>query len=286
MPKRARTNEPVKTETSKPYVFASNEFADAYAASDEHAYDGAFDESADDALTFALSDDFWSSLTTSTSTRSAARQSRRRGLVLTAMLLAVLAVPLGLVVAGSRNATPAESTVEFAAPPTTEATTVTTEAPTTEAPTTAAPTKAKAVTTSTTVKKTTTTTAKPKPTTTATVTPTTAAVKAQAPAAQAAPAPQPVVTSPPPTGSVSDLEFLACVRRRESGGNYGAVSPGGTYRGAYQFLQSTWDAAARIAGRPDLVGVPPNTVSPGDQDAVALAYVQAAGRGAWGGACG
>ena len=44
------------------------------------------------------------------------------------------------------------------------------------------------------------------------------------------------------------------------------MSPGGTYRGAYQFDRSTWNSAARLAGRDDLVGVDPAAVAPADQD--------------------
>jgi hypothetical protein len=75
------------------------------------------------------------------------------------------------------------------------------------------------------------------------------------------------------------------VRRRESGGNYSAVSPGGLYMGAYQFSQGTWNQAAQIAGRPDLVGQRPNLVAPAAQDAVALAYYNAVGPAPWGGYC-
>ena len=55
--------------------------------------------------------------------------------------------------------------------------------------------------------------------------------------------------------------------------------------GAYQFYQGTWDGAANIAGRPDLVGKKPNLVGAGDQDAVALAYYRVAGAAPWGGHC-
>jgi muramidase (phage lysozyme) len=78
---------------------------------------------------------------------------------------------------------------------------------------------------------------------------------------------------------------LACIRQRESGGNYSAVSANGLYHGAYQFLQSTWNGAAQLAGRPDLVGVPPEKAAPADQDAVALALYRASGLGPWGGHC-
>jgi peptidoglycan hydrolase CwlO-like protein len=75
--------------------------------------------------------------------------------------------------------------------------------------------------------------------------------------------------------------FLQCVIQAESGGNYGAVSPGGTYLGAFQFSQATWNEAAVLAGLPQLVGVPPNQASPADQDALAIALYSADGEQPW-----
>lgn len=104
----------------------------------------------------------------------------------------------------------------------------------------------------------------------------------------AAPAPAPV---PVPVANVpSDLgqhPFLACTRAHESdtAGGYRAVSPGGTYRGAYQFLPSTWDNTARHAGRPDLVGVDPAAAAPADQDFLAYDLYQWQGTSPWGGRC-
>jgi hypothetical protein len=82
--------------------------------------------------------------------------------------------------------------------------------------------------------------------------------------------------------------FLACTRAHESdrAGGYGAVSPGGTYRGAYQFDQSTWNSAARLAGRPDLIGVDPATAAPADQDLLALDLFHQRGSQPWGNRCG
>ncbi len=81
--------------------------------------------------------------------------------------------------------------------------------------------------------------------------------------------------------------FLACTRAHESdtAGGYGAVSPGGTYRGAYQFDRSTWDSQAASSGRDDLVGVDPATASSGDQDQLALDLYAARGNAPWGGRC-
>jgi hypothetical protein len=113
------------------------------------------------------------------------------------------------------------------------------------------------------------------------------------PPATTAPAAKPTApTSPPgytPTGGTNphhDDPFLTCVRLRESGGNYSAVNPAGPYLGAYQFYQSTWNAAANHAGRSELVGVPANVASPYDQDDVAWSLYQWQGPGPWGGGCG
>ena len=96
----------------------------------------------------------------------------------------------------------------------------------------------------------------------------------------------PATTAAPTTIPPSAAAFLACVRARESHGDYTAVSADGVYRGAYQFTQSSWDLAASHAGRKDLVGVPPNEASPADQDAMALELYDMLGSAPWGGACG
>ncbi|MFI5047301.1 MAG: transglycosylase family protein, partial [Acidimicrobiia bacterium] len=82
-------------------------------------------------------------------------------------------------------------------------------------------------------------------------------------------------------------DSLACIRAHESdsAGGYQAVSSGGAYRGAYQFAQSTWDNTAGAAGRADLVGADPASVSPADQDAMASYLYSQAGSQPWGGRC-
>ena len=82
------------------------------------------------------------------------------------------------------------------------------------------------------------------------------------------------------TSALSSDPFLACTRAHESdsAGGYGAVSAGGTYRGAYQFDRSTWNSAARLAGRSDLIGVDPAAASPADQDLLALDLFHARSR--------
>lgn len=63
---------------------------------------------------------------------------------------------------------------------------------------------------------------------------------------------------------------LARLRACESGGNYQSIGGGGSFRGAYQFTRSTWNATA---GRfyPHLSGVDPASADPGDQDRMARA---------------
>jgi hypothetical protein len=87
--------------------------------------------------------------------------------------------------------------------------------------------------------------------------------------------------------SLASDPFLACTRAHESdsSGGYQAVSAGGAYRGAYQFDRSTWDSAARLSNRPDLVGVDPAAAAPGDQDLLALNLFHARGSQPWGGRC-
>lgn len=81
--------------------------------------------------------------------------------------------------------------------------------------------------------------------------------------------------------------FKTCTLAHESdsAGGYVAISPGGKYRGAWQFDQSTWDSNAAAIGRDDLVGQDPATVAPGDQDAVARGTWEKRGNGPWGGRC-
>jgi Transglycosylase-like domain len=79
--------------------------------------------------------------------------------------------------------------------------------------------------------------------------------------------------------------FLVCTRRIESGGNYQAYNAGGPYLGAYQFLQSTWNATAKNAGRGELVGVDPRNASEYDQDDMAWTLFESRGKAPWGGRC-
>lgn len=66
---------------------------------------------------------------------------------------------------------------------------------------------------------------------------------------------------------------LSSVRRCESGGDYGAVSSSGKYRGAYQFDQQTWES---VGGSGD-----PAAASPSEQDNRANALQQQRGASPW-----
>jgi Transglycosylase-like domain len=90
--------------------------------------------------------------------------------------------------------------------------------------------------------------------------------------------------APAPNGAGIDPAlppFLQCVIQAESGGDYGAVSPNGLYMGAFQFSQPTWNGAAAAAGRPDLIGVPPNLASKPDQDTLAVVLFSLDGGQPW-----
>jgi septal ring factor EnvC (AmiA/AmiB activator) len=87
------------------------------------------------------------------------------------------------------------------------------------------------------------------------------------------------------SGDPSLPPFLQCVLRVESGGNYNAVSPGGTYMGGFQFSQPTWNEAAQLAGMPQLVNVPPNDATPAEQDDLAIALYDADGQQPWNDSC-
>lgn len=66
---------------------------------------------------------------------------------------------------------------------------------------------------------------------------------------------------------------LASIRACESGGDYGAVSPDGNYRGAYQFDYQTWQS---VGGQGD-----PATASPSEQDQRAQMLMDQRGSSPW-----
>ena len=63
------------------------------------------------------------------------------------------------------------------------------------------------------------------------------------------------------------------------------MSPGGTYRGAYQFDQVTWNGTARHLHRYDLVGMRPDLAAPAVQDLLAYTLYRWQGAGHWHGRC-
>lgn len=83
-----------------------------------------------------------------------------------------------------------------------------------------------------------------------------------------------------PTREVLSPDELLRLRMCESTDNYQAISPSGTYRGAYQFDQTTWDD---VAGRhfPWLSGEDPIDVDPWWQDAMTRALWSERGRQPW-----
>lgn len=102
------------------------------------------------------------------------------------------------------------------------------------------------------------------------------------------PAPRPAYVAPKPApaprastgGGAPANSFLACVRNRESRGNYSAVNPSSGAGGAYQFMPGTW-AGAGFAAR---YGVPrAELATPAQQDAAAAELYARSGRAPWAG---
>lgn len=73
---------------------------------------------------------------------------------------------------------------------------------------------------------------------------------------------------------------LDCIRWHETNGT-DVISARGKYRGIFQFARSTWDTAARWAGRLDLVGVDPARAAIDDQWQLARALVAHVGYSPW-----
>ena len=82
------------------------------------------------------------------------------------------------------------------------------------------------------------------------------------------------------TRDVLTDEELLRLRMCESTDNYQAVSSSGTYRGAYQFDQPTWDGVAE-RHFPWLEGVDPVDAEPWWQDAMTRALWSERGRQPW-----
>jgi Transglycosylase-like domain len=75
------------------------------------------------------------------------------------------------------------------------------------------------------------------------------------------------------TSSGGGSSTLAAIRACESGGDYSAVSSSGTYRGAYQFDDATWQS---VGGTGD-----PAAASPAEQDMRAQMLYDQAGSSPW-----
>ena len=88
-----------------------------------------------------------------------------------------------------------------------------------------------------------------------------------------------ISATPPVEDGPSDVQWEA-LRYCEATGNYGAVSPTGKYRGAYQFSVETWDWISDLY-YPYLIGVDPADASVADQDRMAQALYDLRGRGQW-----
>lgn len=85
------------------------------------------------------------------------------------------------------------------------------------------------------------------------------------------------------TEHVNDVlsnEELGRLRHCESTDNYGAISRSGTYRGAYQFDQTTWDGVAQ-RHFPWLVSIDPIHADPWWQDSMARALWSERGKQPW-----
>jgi hypothetical protein len=86
-------------------------------------------------------------------------------------------------------------------------------------------------------------------------------------------------------GFATPQDYLACVKDRESRGDYTAVSPDGQFFGAYQIDQVTWNNTAVHAGLTNLYQVQPNLALPSDQDTLAMALLEWQGTSPWAGDC-
>jgi hypothetical protein len=106
----------------------------------------------------------------------------------------------------------------------------------------------------------------------------------QTPAPIAAPTVSPKARPAANRGGGAPGGFLACVRNRESRGQYSAYNPSGA-SGAYQMMPQTARNTALHAGRPDLAGRPVSSWSPADQDAMAAHLYSWQGAAPWGGGC-
>jgi len=84
--------------------------------------------------------------------------------------------------------------------------------------------------------------------------------------------------------AVSGHPWLACIRARESGGNYSIYNTSGSgASGAYQFMPGTWAWMSAEAGYGAWSGGPAASAPPAVQDAVALWAYDSGYASHWGG---
>lgn len=97
---------------------------------------------------------------------------------------------------------------------------------------------------------------------------------AQAPATDEVATPaEEAPASTPTEGTGAPSGHLGSIAQCESGGDYGAVDPSGTYHGAYQFDQSTWESVGGSGS--------PSAASPAEQDKRAQMLLQRSGTSPW-----
>lgn len=102
------------------------------------------------------------------------------------------------------------------------------------------------------------------------------ATPVEEPSSDAAPSTSASTTDREPAATTSQQGAggpLDGIRECESGGDYGAVSGSGQYRGAYQFDQQTWES---VGGSGD-----PAAASPAEQDRRAAALYEQQGSSPW-----
>jgi peptidoglycan endopeptidase LytE len=99
-----------------------------------------------------------------------------------------------------------------------------------------------------------------------------AAEAAAAEEAEAAAVPAAPSTGAPTSGSPAS-PALDSIAACESGGDYGAVDPSGTYHGAYQFDQQTWESVGGSGS--------PSSASAAEQDARAQQLLEQSGSSPW-----
>lgn len=95
---------------------------------------------------------------------------------------------------------------------------------------------------------------------------------AAAAAAEEAAVPASPTTEAAPSGGATS-PALESIAQCESGGDYSAVDPSGTYHGAYQFDQSTWESVGGTGS--------PSAASPAEQDMRAQMLLEQSGTSPW-----